>query len=641
MAGYNSKFTGQQVDSLLEKAGSSYQKPETGIPQSDLAESTQQILQNVENKVNKEEGKGLSTNDFTDEYKAKVEDSASQEGYFPKMSVGIAANLAGRGEATEQVFTYRPTDGGTSIESGVAKIRRIKGNSVVFNQLVDGSAYSNTQTRYGLQCSITLNSREIRVVGTYVGDTSTPDRNWYNAGALTYYSTGIVGHKYLCHISGNKECSLTVYGWCSNPTDIFDSIIKECTSAQQLTMALKLPLVADGTQIDETIIIDIHDLTQMFGAGNEPTTVEEFRALYPNSYYPYNPGELRNLDCSGIKTVGFNQWDEQWKVGQISSTNGNVVSGGNKTISKNYIPVLPNTSYYLTLPLPQDDSHGVYYYDGNKNYIGYLWIAKDVNQKLFTTPSNCLFIKFDSWGTTYNNNICINLHHTGWRDGDYEPYKEITHALPLSQITNGEPLRKAGSVYDEINETHYIKRVGVVDLGSLNWSIYTPSTDVYCADIPTLGFVKDFISNSNLLSTVFTPAGLHDVINDAERNNIYSSHPNYNTLYVRASGYDNEYSFKSAMSGVLLNYELAEPIVTPIETSLNLDYQAEDFGTEEALLAEDSAPFSADIVYQFNAVDRIRENSLDIEDLLARVIALENAAATTTSIPDITEQTIL
>ena len=51
MEGYNSKFTGQQVDSLLEKAGSSYQKPEAGIPQSDLAESTQQILQNVENKV--------------------------------------------------------------------------------------------------------------------------------------------------------------------------------------------------------------------------------------------------------------------------------------------------------------------------------------------------------------------------------------------------------------------------------------------------------------------------------------------------------------------------------------------------------------------------------------------------------------
>ena len=33
------------------------------------------------------------------------------------------------------------------------------------------------------------------------------------------------------------------------------------------------------------------DLTEMFGAGNEPSTVEEFRALFPLDYYAYNAGE--------------------------------------------------------------------------------------------------------------------------------------------------------------------------------------------------------------------------------------------------------------------------------------------------------------------------------------------------------------
>lgn len=32
------------------------------------------------------------------------------------------------------------------------------------------------------------------------------------------------------------------------------------------------------------------DLTLMFGAGNEPT-LAEFETLFPNTYYPYNPGE--------------------------------------------------------------------------------------------------------------------------------------------------------------------------------------------------------------------------------------------------------------------------------------------------------------------------------------------------------------
>jgi hypothetical protein len=34
----------------------------------------------------------------------------------------------------------------------------------------------------------------------------------------------------------------------------------------------------------------LFDLTQMFGAGNEPASVEDFEALFPLDYYPYNAG---------------------------------------------------------------------------------------------------------------------------------------------------------------------------------------------------------------------------------------------------------------------------------------------------------------------------------------------------------------
>lgn len=39
----------------------------------------------------------------------------------------------------------------------------------------------------------------------------------------------------------------------------------------------------------------IFDLTEMFGAGNEPTTVEEFRAMFPKDYYPYDAGTLKTI----------------------------------------------------------------------------------------------------------------------------------------------------------------------------------------------------------------------------------------------------------------------------------------------------------------------------------------------------------
>ena len=50
----------------------------------------------------------------------------------------------------------------------------------------------------------------------------------------------------------------------------------------------------------------IFDLTQMFGAGNEPSTVEEFRAMFPADYYPYNPGELMSAEVVEVESRGKN-----------------------------------------------------------------------------------------------------------------------------------------------------------------------------------------------------------------------------------------------------------------------------------------------------------------------------------------------
>ena len=36
------------------------------------------------------------------------------------------------------------------------------------------------------------------------------------------------------------------------------------------------------------------DLTDWYGPGNEPTTVEEFKQTFPNKYYPYSQKRLLN-----------------------------------------------------------------------------------------------------------------------------------------------------------------------------------------------------------------------------------------------------------------------------------------------------------------------------------------------------------
>lgn len=85
------------------------------------------------------------------------------------------------------------------------------------------------------------------------------------------------------------------------------------------------------------------DLTQMFGAGNEPSTPEEFEALFPEDYYPYNEGTLmsipvnevveqgRNLfDCYGFSCAGI--YDENTKR-DITNNYGTTISTINPTNS--------------------------------------------------------------------------------------------------------------------------------------------------------------------------------------------------------------------------------------------------------------------------------------------------------------------
>ena len=55
--------------------------------------------------------------------------------------------------------------------------------------------------------------------------------------------------------------------------------------------------------------VNVFDLTQMFGSGNEPSTPEEFEAMFPADYYPYNAGELMSAPVNEVVEQGRNLFD--------------------------------------------------------------------------------------------------------------------------------------------------------------------------------------------------------------------------------------------------------------------------------------------------------------------------------------------
>ena len=64
------------------------------------------------------------------------------------------------------------------------------------------------------------------------------------------------------------------------------------------------------------------------------------------------------------------------------------------------------------------------------------------------------------------------------------------------------------------------------------------------------------------------------------------------------------------MSGVYLYYELATPVEYVLDSTLNLSYYVNDFGTEEITPENGPVPSTAPIIYEvqyaMNAVDTLR-----------------------------------
>lgn len=78
-------------------------------------------------------------------------------------------------------------------------------------------------------------------------------------------------------------------------------------------------IVKNGVTVNNVIVFpQIYNLTAMYGAGNEPKTLADFRKDYPENYYPYNSIHTKNLwTCN--KTVYFFSYN---KTTQIYTING-------------------------------------------------------------------------------------------------------------------------------------------------------------------------------------------------------------------------------------------------------------------------------------------------------------------------------
>lgn len=439
---------------------------------------------------------------------------------------------------TEQEFLYRSVPVNYD---GTGTIVDIKGQTLGWNQL-----FNEANPRKGSNVTNYTNNNGI------VSFTSTNTNNNY-VGTEDI----IVGHKYYVKLENMSASTVNLAFQQPYANIAYVSANATYTNIfEHTTSSLYVMVFRSESNFTATVRFMLIDLTIL---GKDSMTLAEFETwlatYYSLPYYSHDSGSLLSFNGTGIKTVGFNQWDEEWEVGDINPQTGQNNSGLTCFRSKNYIRVIPSQIYYFYSGTNYTNPR-MAYYDADKNYLGAYpagWSGIELNQT-FEMKANAYYVRFKADGTVYNNDICLNISDTS-KNGTYEPYTTSTLSLPISTYFP-DGMDGVGTAYDELTPTDYYKRMGMVDLGNLTWNYQSSSGNMFAGS-----GVPDRASNPSAICGLYNYGGVVAGVGSLETDKSFAFQSNnVGRIIIKDSAYSDPDVFKTAMSGVMLCYELATPL---------------------------------------------------------------------------------
>lgn len=160
--------------------------------------------------------------------------------------------------------------------------------------------------------------------------------------------------------------------------------------------------------------------------------------------------------------------------------------------------------------------------------------------------------------------------------GDPSP----TNVRPISGLTSGEvqttngedtntaPITFGRTVYGgivnfktgEVTVTH-----GIVDLGTLTW-IYESANTRFAATLSNMAYAESTTALPDFKCSQYAPVSIVDFNNGADKA-IRGNESGARDIRIRDTAYTDAATFKTAMSGVQLCYELATPVTLTLTTA--------------------------------------------------------------------------
>ena len=203
---------------------------------------------------------------------------------------------------THRYETDNDTAYSKEIPSGakVMDVKLIGGKSVVWNNQWILPKYDKDVSGMHIKTDVAKNI--ITITGTLANIN-------YSIPLFPQYAAIVPKHKYYKYTPSTARISLRILesadgnstSWSmSNSEEILIASDNTHMATAYIYSDTKYPGPPVGTVFNETFSPLLIDLTQMFGAGNEPT-LEQCREIFANESYPYNAGTLMSADVTAVQ----------------------------------------------------------------------------------------------------------------------------------------------------------------------------------------------------------------------------------------------------------------------------------------------------------------------------------------------------
>lgn len=478
---------------------------------------------------------------------------------------------------THQFETDSDTAYAKTIPTGakLMSVKSVGGRSIVWNQLVKpvpavvtGAGVKATFSDDGI---ITLNGTAT-TTGSAVSVQPVKNQKGHKYLMIANPLSGVYGKDQLQFSSQSYGQDSTGHG----------TIITNESSNEKWYYTL---YVYEGVTYDNVKLQpQIFDLTAMFGSGNEPASVEEFEAMFPNDYYQYNAGEIVSAGTESVVEQGANLCDPTIFAAtypdciSVKDDIIDIISGKTAMFESGVALKIPQGYRMTVIPVSKENGaingriralfsdgniRDIYITDGNglpksaTNYVA----EKDISAIAF----NWSAIK---GGYSFKMQITRNATDS------FTPYHRTTYPIPETIRNLPGYGWSAGTArnYVDYENKRYVQCVSSVDLGTLTFTLINGRFFVHTSNSFD-GLIKKPSSTTQCLNAIcsqFTAISYAD--NWADHTVTCYVTENEKRILFIDSAYTDAAAFKQAMQGVIMYYELATPIVTDISTLIDDDF---------------------------------------------------------------------